>query len=118
MIINLYITTWKGISEGAEHYYAELQGPHETNYKKVELYDTLTPHQAAQLNKKNNERNLYKAGQSNVGFDTYEAAIQAGIREWKTHFPEATYLVLGKASYIEPKLLLDSTKIYEKDKIG
>ena len=109
MIINLHISSWQGISLGAEHYYAESQGPLETDYKKVELCDTLTPRQAAHLNKKNNERNLYKAGELNKGFDTYEAAIQAGIREWKAHFPEASYLVLGKSSSIEPKPLLDST---------
>lgn len=109
MIINLHITSWQGVSLGAEHYYAELQGPDETGYKKVELHDILTSRQAARLNKKNGERSLYRAGERHKCFDTEDDAIQAGIREWKTHFPDATYLVLGSSSYIEPKPLLASS---------
>lgn len=107
MIVNLYLYSWSGISLGATHIYAELQPPG-GNY--VELKATLTARQAAALNKKRDalapSHGLYKAGEQYEGFDTREAATQAGIKQWLTHCPSGTFLVLGNVSHCEPKPLL------------
>jgi len=105
MIINLHITTYQGISLGAEHYYAELIGEDKT----VELQDILTIRQATRLNKKHRASgynwNMHSPGDKFSGFDTKDDAIKEGIKEWLNHFPDARFLVLG-GNYFEPKPLL------------
>lgn len=109
MIVNLKITTWQGISLGAEHYYAKLQGDDKT----VELQDTLTKQQATRLNKKayatGYSFDVHAPGDKHRGFDTREDAVEAGKREWLNYFPKAKFLVLGNRTYHEPKPILVST---------
>lgn len=96
---------------GATHYYAELQGGYKYDYKNVELKNTLTPKQAAKLNKPEVQFGLrpWKAGDLHRGFDSREDAIAAGVTRWMAHFPKASFLVLGKSSHINPKPILATT---------
>ena len=112
MIVYLYLSSWVGISLGATHYYAELQPSGDR--KNVDIMDTLTAKQAAALNKKGvRYYRPFKPGDQYKGFDTKEAAIQAGIEQWRTHFPDGKFLVLGRAGYCEPQPLLATSFLNE-----
>ena len=104
-VIYLKITTWRGMSLGAVHYYGKLNS---NNYddKSIELRKKMTSHEAAKLNKLHGYGSLYKAGSSTEGFDTKDEIIELAMREFKNHYPNVRILILGDAVYSEPKKIL------------
>ena len=104
-IVYLEITSWYGISIGAEHYYGKLSGSDTV----VELERTLTSRQAKELNKKDSMKYL-KEGSKTGRFDTKEEIIEVALFEYKKHFPDAKILILGRSSLAEPQKILDAPK--------
>ena len=107
----LEITSWQGVSIGAEHYYGKIitHNP----YSHVELKRKLTAKQAAKLSKK--DKWDYRPGAETDRFDTKEQIIKIAVAQYKSIMPSARMLVLGSSSSVEPKQVLDANKsIMEK----
>lgn len=90
--IYLTITTWAGMSLGAQHYYAELQQDYGDNCK-VELTRVLTPAQAAKANR-------YRSP------GDFEEIRELALRTWLEHFPDAQILIEGRWSVGDPQKIL------------
>ena len=111
--IYLKITSWAGISIGAIHFCGELKA--RNPYRCIELSNTLTITSAKRLNKHRRddfrgEDWNYRAGMKVNGFDTEQEIIDLAIKTYKTHFPEATILILGDPVYAEPQEIIDGKK--------
>jgi hypothetical protein len=103
-VVHLYISSWIGTSLGATHFYGELQGEIDSEYKKVELMDTLTSAQAVRLRKSG--YNYLDAGDLYSGFDTRDDVIKMGVEQFRQHFPAADILVLGRSAVADPQKIL------------
>ncbi len=112
----LKITSWRGISFGAIHYYGELQIDVEyPENGSFELRRTLTASQAARMNKMDRElrpgdkyAGRWRAGETTDGFDTREDVIKQARKVWKKMFPRHRRLVLGDSVYDKPEAVLDN----------
>jgi len=109
-ICYLEITTWQGVSIGAQHFYGELKTS--DDYKdSVSLERKLTPRSAAAMNKSRRRMGLmelgYRAGQMFNGFDTREEIMTLSVKTHREHFPKTTILVLGDRAVAEPCPVLD-----------
>ena len=115
--IYLRITSWSGISIGAIHYYGELKA--RNPYRAIELKRTLTAASARRLTKQHGKDFQYRAGYETIGFETEQEIIDLAIKTYKTHFPEATVLILGDPVYAEPQKIIDGPKsaIKKADKL-
>jgi len=110
-IVFLDITTWSGISIGAEHYYGKLK-EHGGNYKSVELEWPMSQKMATYLNKKDRTRSgdsydCYKKGCPTVRFDTEQEVKDWALEVWKEHFPDHDLLLIGTDCINEPIRCLD-----------
>lgn len=98
-IVFLKVSSFAGISVGAEHFYGKLNSL-ETN-EDVELKYPLTKEDAAYLNKKlgikSGESTYigYQAGEEHERFPSGDKVIEWAKKRFKKHFPKATVLVLG-----------------------
>src|SRR3990167_6329937 len=115
--VYLKITSWAGISIGAIHYYGELKA--RNPYRAIELNRTLTAASARRLTKQHGKDFQYRAGYETIGFETEQEIIDLAIKTYKTHFPEATVLILGDPVYAEPQKIIDGPKsaIKKADKL-
>lgn len=105
--IFLKITSFRGISLGASHYYGTLRAP--CNCSKlpcgcktqIQLERKLTASQAKELTKLQNDGSLlgfkytWKSGDETSCFDSKEDIKQFAVQTWRQHFPSRTRLVLG-----------------------
>ena len=109
-ICYLEITTWQGISLGAQHFYGELRTSDDYN-DSAKLERKLTPRAAAAMNKSRRNMGLmelhYRAGQMFNGFDTREEIIALAVKTYREHFSKTTILVLGDRAVAEPCPVLD-----------
>jgi len=103
-VVNLDISSWIGIGIGASHYYGKLEARGKDS---VEMFNILTRKQAIEL-RKEDSLSPYCAGDNYRGFDCRDDAIAKAREVWRDHFPDAQFLVLGRAANVEPKRLLDS----------
>jgi len=98
------ITTWKGISIGADHYYLKIVW-HDNNwtYHSEEVDDILTAEHAKILNRRERSKAVdyrfkYKAGDKIRGFWTKELAEQAAIAWVEKNIPEYETILTGSSS--------------------
>ena len=92
-IVFLKITSWNGISVGAEHYYGKL-----TNFKtneSIELTYPLTTQDAEHLNRKLGGGRYYIKGEESERFPSEKAVIGRAKKQFKVLFPKAIILVRG-----------------------
>ncbi len=89
-IAHLDITSWRGISIGAVHWYAELiidDANEKYGWKRVKLERPLTSVESKAMNiekKRQGYRSFnYQSGDLTEGFNTREEAIAAGIAAFK-----------------------------------
>jgi hypothetical protein len=118
----LNITTWRGMSFGAVHWYGnlEVEAFDGINWDKqlrpIELRRTLTASQARDLTKVQNYNTMfdwnikYVKGDTTNCFDEEEDVIKFAIKEYKKYYPNATRLVLGSTVYDEPIRTLHEVK--------
>lgn len=93
-IVFLKITSWNGISIGAEHYYGRLTD-FKTN-KSIELTYPLTKEDAKYLNRKvTDEVGMYEEGEESERFSNEEAVISRAKKRFKILFPKAIILIRG-----------------------
>ena len=104
----LRINTWVGSSVCcAEHWYGKLVcGPQDA--REIEVQYILTREDAKRLEEGDPcPTNPYKAGETSSRFFSKAALLKAAIACWKTHFPNARFLIEGDPSTIEPQWILD-----------
>ena len=106
--VYLKITSWAGTSIGAIHFYGELRV--RNPYRAIELKRTLTTASARRLTKQHGKDFQYRVGYQTIGFETEQEIIDLAIKTYKTHFPEATVLILGDPVYAEPQKIIDGPK--------
>ena len=90
---HLEISSWRGISIGAVHWYATIKYDESTEtygLKSIKLQKPMTAKEAAIANKELAERGykcLYnKAGTLTEGFETEEEAVRFAIKYFNEHF--------------------------------
>jgi hypothetical protein len=96
----LTISTWAGMSLGAEHYYGKLSGYNKGEYVTIDLEYPLTEKQAKQLSKKDDWE--YKMGRMCSRFDVKDDVRKVALEEWKERYPDAKILFEGNSASAEP----------------
>lgn len=105
----LDITTWVGLSPGAEHYYGTLKGPDGENH---DVWDSLTAEAARQRNRLENVTH-YEAGDETRRFATKTALREAAVAQFKEKYPNKVILVEGSRSTLMPQLVLVGPRPYK-----
>lgn len=109
----LRISSYRGISFNAVHYYGKLMDDTGLFANAVALQRTLTALEAEKLNIQHQTEEshfAYKAGSEVPNFDREGDVITQAIRVWRKHFPGKTILVLGDPLYSEHEELLVQVK--------
>jgi hypothetical protein len=112
-LVHLHVSTLIG-SLGATHWYAELQTEDDDGELQIiELSHPLLTAEALDLNKSEEYTMMrdFRVGEAYKGFWSREKAIEAGHQQWREQCPEGKFLVLGRALYEQPKIVVDT--IYE-----
>jgi len=113
--VYLQITSWAGVSIGAEHSYGELCGYNGKEDQTIELKKALTREDARLLNKKDSTYGrLWKEGELTKRFNTEEEIIKIAKKEWKKHFPQAKVLIEGRSGILEPQLIIVAPADYKR----
>jgi hypothetical protein len=108
----LDVSSWRGISIGAIHFYGELKTTYHDDLPHVELKRKLTKSEAKELTKLQNDNSLFQAGfrweagDETRCFDTKEDVIKAAIAQYQALFPTKTLLLLGSPVYAEHDAVL------------
>jgi len=121
-IVFLKVSSWKGISIGAGHFYGVLIDL--VTHESVELSYPLTQKEADCLNKKagfltsETIRTVgYKVGEASDRFPNEEQVITTAKKQFKKSFPTAAILILGDHALAEPQQVLVGPKEF-KNKIN
>jgi hypothetical protein len=99
-IVILEISTWGGISFGAEHYYGKLCGFIDGDYSAHCLEYLLSEKEAKKFSKKDDWE--YSIGDKCSRFETENDVKDVAILEWKKYFPNGKILLKGHFSLAEP----------------
>lgn len=116
-IVILQLSSWRGISIGAIHFYANLHYEDENEkHQTIELKRLLSKKEVLELNKEDRRRyptcyTRYKVGEEYQGFWTEEDAKETAINYVKEKMPEVDVLINGSWSCIDV-----AECIYAKDK--
>lgn len=105
-VVYLEITTWAGISFGAEHYYGKLISCGK-EWKTVEVSRKMTAKEARVLSKKDDFE--WKAGSELSRFDTKDDVRETAKKIYRKEFPSAIVLLEGNPAYVKPKRVLDGS---------
>ena len=116
-IVELEITSWQGVSLGAEHYYGKLRGYFDDDFVSVEVEAKMTQRQAVALGKKDDWHH-YKAGSMTSRFDTKEEVETTAILTFKDKFPNASVLLKGHWAAHEPKKCLSADDLELMDNLN
>jgi hypothetical protein len=110
-MVYLQITSWRGMSFGAIHWYGEM-----CTYdysKRVKMSYELNSRQAVALTKLHNDGRLlgadyvYHECDEVDNYDTKDQIIKQACATWRKLFPGKNVLVLGDPVVCEPPLKLD-----------
>lgn len=107
-IVYLSISSWQGISIGAEHYYGKLHFNHDV--EDVELKRTLNKQAANELTKTHSRIGMsidYEEGEETISWNGVQSIVDYAKTVYKKHFPGADVLVIGDYVNCEPKEWVD-----------
>jgi hypothetical protein len=119
----LEISTWAGMSFGAEHYYGALVGYINGEYTKKDIQKAMSKEKAKKLCEKDDWK-YYKEGSLTNRFDTKQEIREVALATWQAIFPDAKALLEGHFSSAEPMKVLwvknseykdEMNKIWEKN---
>lgn len=133
-IATLEISTWRGVSIGAVHYYGKIRC-YPSEVPDLDIERVLTKDAAFKLTKqKNAGRNPercwfdYSEGDKSNEFDSKDEIREIALRVWKEHFPDAVMLQEGRSAVADPqrvlaaddpKLMIKFNKMWERaEEIG
>jgi len=113
-IVFLTITSWRGTSVGATHWYGRLRSHSGEN--EHDVLHTLNKVEAKILCKKRgwSPGHGYVAGEKVEGFDSRESVVRTAKRQYKKYFPLATVLILGRCSTADPQRVLLGPKKFKQ----
>ena len=113
----LVISSWRGKSIGAIHYYGRLKlSTYSIETQSIELRRILTSSEARDLTKLQNDNSLFglkftwKKGDQTTSFDSEEDVKELAKSTYQKHFPKATRLVLGDPLYCKPERVLEGVE--------
>jgi len=112
----LEISSWQGMSLGAEHYYGKLVGEKDDNYIKYELEKIMSKKDAERLSKKDDWK--YKEGRGTSRFENEDEIREIAIKEWQKIFPNACALLEGRSISAEPMKCLKVKNENLKEKLN
>jgi hypothetical protein len=115
----LEISSWRGMSIGATHFYGTLHHPCTCSrfpcphpISRTDLEHVLTTQEAKELTKLHNDGSLfgpgvykYKKGDTSRCFETKEEIIKLAIASYQEMFPDRKRLILGSPIYVDGLLL-------------
>jgi len=96
------------------HYYACLVGKVDGKYTKIQLEYPITAAQARRFNVHDRDTFEWKKGHVTSRFWSEEDAKDKALEVYKTHFPDATILIHGSISVLEPQEIVDGPKKYKE----
>ena len=124
IVIN--VTSWVGISIGAEHYYASYCPYLDTEGWDIQLSEVdewsastwevhcklerpLTESDAKSLNKKENWRGMfrYKVGDMSDRFDTIKQIVQAATKKREELGQKCPMVFLSEGSHFRPQMIIE-----------
>jgi hypothetical protein len=109
MLVYLDISTWRGLSIGAVHYYGQLKS-YGKSYRQIVLMRKVTPAVVDELTDADGNCS-YKVGWETERWRSKRALRQAAIRYFKKHYPiEGALLIEGQSAYAEPQPVLCGPK--------
>lgn len=94
--VHLEISSYRGSSLGAVHYYGKLRGEDPAAFMGVRHHDLNHPLTEAEATARNSAeiegggRFRYRVGALSYGFDTRDEIIALAVQTYKVHFPDAT----------------------------
>jgi len=99
----LNISSWYGVSIGAQHFYGALSFDDEHGkYNRIELERRLT-HETARILSIQRKDDLYYSGAMTEAFNTRKHVRRAGIRLWKKLCPHTDFLLEGSYVVANPQ---------------
>lgn len=111
-VVNVEISSWRGVSLGAEHFYASLVFHNaDGQYQRKELRHELTVKEAKALNKK--DGGAYTPGYMTERFNTVEDIHRVAIDTFKQLVPHAKILMCGRDAVLEPQMILVGPEDYK-----
>lgn len=111
----LEITSWRGISIGAQHWYGKLCF-YDGEYHYIRLNRRLNTLTAIELNRQSNVGRCkhlfhYGSGGHTESFETREHVRQTAHRKWKKICPEAMVLLEGRYGVCDPQRCISGPAI-------
>lgn len=114
-IICLHITSWNGISIGAEHYYGELMRYEYNEDPDIELKRKIKEvTEARYLSKKVGYKGMYKVGDETNCFTTRDQVKKEARRQYKKLYPGAKVIVIGNNGIHEPQEIILGPRVFKK----
>lgn len=110
-IANLTITTWQGISAGAEHYYGIIEfWDIDKTLKSIEVWHYISEEEAKNLREKDQLQVGYSSGDKSTRFETEEEVIKRAISQFRgiSKKYNLSCLSIGSISHVEPKKIIYS----------
>lgn len=108
-IVILAISSWRGISIGAEHFYGRLST--DDGKRDVRMTHPMTAEEAKANNKKDREMGqtymIWKKGAMTQGYATRQEVIDQALEEWREFDPKATVLIEGDVGVGDPQNVLE-----------
>ena len=102
----LEITSWSGISAGAQHYYGSLHGGVDEEYRSVRVCRRLSAESARKLNAqrdRGDDAPGFAAGMTTECFDSEAHVRITARRQWRKLFPNAVVLLEGQSAVCDPQ---------------
>jgi hypothetical protein len=115
-IICLHISSWNGISVGAEHFYGNLSTymccdipDHELKRKIKEVTE------ARYLSKKVGYKGMYKVGDETSCFTTSNQVIKEARKKYKKLYPGTKVIVLGNTGICSPQEIILGPRVFKRE---
>ncbi len=100
-VVYLDISSWRGISIGASHWYGKLV----CGKERIELYRVLTAVGAREMNRRWG-RETFEKDDTCKSFESERDIINLARATFKKHFKGASVLILGSPVYADPQKVL------------
>ena len=115
-IICLNITSWSGVSIGAEHYYGKMKPYfYDDEREEIELERKITEiSEARYLSKKLGYKGILKVGSKTNCFATETHLIQECRKQYKKYFPGTKVIVLGDRGICAPQCIILGPRTFKK----